>query len=86
MLTIRRKQLFNRMEDNSFACFFSGKAPIRTADQHYHFEVNRNFYYLTNINQDDLILAMFKGAGYEKTFLFIEQTDPVRFNSSIHCI
>lgn len=77
MLTIRRKQLFNRMEDNSFACFFSGKAPIRTADQHYHFEVNRNFYYLTNINQDDLILAMFKGAGYEKTFLFIEQTDPV---------
>ena len=78
MYTNRRKNVFNQMNEHGFACFFSGIAPSKSADQVYPFEVNRNFYYLTGINQEDVVLVMFKGAGYEKSFLFVEPIDPVQ--------
>lgn len=73
-----RKNVLNRMENQSFAVFFSGIAPLSTADEQYPFEVNRNFYYLTGIEQEDVILVLFKGAGLEKAALFIEPVDPVQ--------
>lgn len=73
-----RNHVFNRMENQSFAVFFSGIAPLSTADEQYPFEVNRNFYYLTGIEQEDVILVLFKGANQEKALLFIEPVDPVQ--------
>jgi Xaa-Pro aminopeptidase len=73
-----RKNVLNRMEQQSFAVFFSGIAPLSTADEQYPFEVNRNFYYLTGIEQEDVILLILKGAGLEKAILFIEPVDPVQ--------
>ncbi len=78
MYTHNRKNVFNKMESSSFAVFFSGIAPLSTADEQYPFEVNRNFYYLTGIDQEDVILVMLKGAGLEKALLFIEPVDPVQ--------
>ena len=66
------------MTDHSFACFFSGIAPSKSADQVYPFEVNRNFYYLTGINQEDVVLVLLKGNGIEKALLFVEPIDPVQ--------
>ncbi len=73
-----RNHVFNRMENQSFAIFFSGIAPLSTADEQYPFEINRNFYYLTGIEQEDVILVLFKGANQEKALLFIEPVDPVQ--------
>jgi Xaa-Pro aminopeptidase len=73
-----RKNVFNKMENQSLAVFFSGIAPLSTADEQYPFEINRNFYYLTGIDQEDVILVMLKGAGLEKSVLFIEPVDPVQ--------
>lgn len=77
MYKMNRKNLFNHMENQSFACFFSGTSPVRTADQTYPFEVNKNFFYLTGIKEENVALVMIKGANMEKSFLFIEKTDPV---------
>jgi Xaa-Pro aminopeptidase len=73
-----RKNVFNKMEEQSFAVFFSGIAPLSTADEQYPFEINRNFFYLTGIDQEDVILVMLKGAGLEKAILFIEPVDPIQ--------
>lgn len=78
MYTNNRKNVLNRMENQSFAVFFSGIAPLSTADEQYPFEVNRNFFYLTGIEQEDVILVMLKGANLEKALLFIEPVDPVQ--------
>lgn len=45
----RRQKL---LEDKSGPCMvliFSGRAPMRSADESYSFSVDRNFYYLTGI-------------------------------------
>src|SRR5690606_10347603 len=49
----------------------------RTADQEYPFEVNRNFYYLTGINQAQVILVLIKNNNLQEAHLFIEENDPV---------
>lgn len=73
-----RSKVFNKMENQSMAVFFSGIAPLSTADEQYPFEVNRNFYYLTGIEQEDVVLVLLKGAGLEKALLFIEPVDPIQ--------
>lgn len=60
------------MQDGSFALFSSGAAPKKSADQHYPFEVNRNFYYLTGIDQAHSYLLIIKGLK-TKTVLFVEK-------------
>lgn len=71
----RRDRLFNRMKDNSVALIYAGKEKIVSADELYPFEVNRNFFYLTNIQQDNSILMLVKGLGVKKTYLFIDEYD-----------
>lgn len=78
MYTNNRNQVLKAMSPQSFAVFFSGIAPLSTADEQYPFEVNRNFYYLTGLEQEDVVLVLFKGAGLEKALLFIEPVDPVQ--------
>ena len=45
----------------SFIDLFSGNAYQRSADQDFPFSVNRNFYYLTGINQPNVIFVLVKG-------------------------
>lgn len=74
-LEIRRDNLFNKMKENSVAILFAGKEKICSEDEFYPFEVNRNFFYLTNIEQDNSILLLIKGIGVKKTYLFVDQYD-----------
>lgn len=60
-----------QMVDNSTAVFFSGKAPRQSGDQEYEFSVDRNFFYLTGIDKENMILIINKIAGKATEQLFI---------------
>lgn len=72
-----RKNFFKKIESPSVTVLFSGRPIQRTADQEYPFEVNRNFYYLTGINQAQVILVLIKNNNLQEAHLFIEENDPV---------
>ncbi|MBR6725258.1 MAG: aminopeptidase P N-terminal domain-containing protein, partial [Erysipelotrichaceae bacterium] len=59
------------MEGNCAFVFFSGKAPMRSQDEAYDFYVDRNFYYLTGLDKEDMVLVMYKLDGMVRQSLFI---------------
>lgn len=71
----RRNQILKQLDNQSIAVFYSGKAPKKCNDQFYPFEVNKNFYYLTGIDQEDCYLLLIKGDNKQNSFLFIEPFD-----------
>ncbi len=72
-----RQQVFEQIKDNSFVVIHSGASTFKSADASYNFFVNRNFYYLTGINQEDVTLVIGKINNEKKEFLFIDENDPV---------
>lgn len=78
MKDIRRTTYASKVVEPSLSLFFSGRAPQRSADQNYLFSVNRNFYYLTGIDQQHVVLLIAKGANKTDSYLFIEPIDPVK--------
>lgn len=72
----KRKQLLENIEDGSIILLFAGRAPYKSADETYSFTPNRNFYYLTGINRENMILMMHKRNGNVFQTLFIERNDP----------
>ena len=72
-----RKKLEENLENNSVLLLFAGKAPYKSADELYPFSPNRNFYYLTGIDRDKIILLISKIDGKITEKLFIERPDPV---------
>jgi len=71
LFKIRRETFTSAMRENSIAVFFSGKAPRKSADSFYPFQVDRNFYYLTGIRRDDMVLVLSKMTGKVEEFLYI---------------
>lgn len=69
-----RKNYFKEIKDNSLTVLFSGVEKQRSADQDYDFEVDRNFYYLSGIDQSKAILVLLKAKGENKEYLFVEET------------
>ena len=67
-----RAKFTERMDDYSTAVFFSGKAPRESADQQYLFSVDRNFFYLTGIDREDMVLVISKIAGNVDETLYIQ--------------
>ena len=72
----RRKNLFSALPEDSLAIFFSGQEIASSEDECLPFKVNRNFYYLTGIDESGMILVLDKRAGKENERLFIENYDP----------
>ncbi|QGU94000.1 M24 family metallopeptidase [Clostridium bovifaecis] len=72
-----RKKLADGLEDNSILVMFAGRAPYKSADEVYPFTPNRNFYYLTGIDRENIILMITKRNGKTSEMLFIEESDPV---------
>lgn len=70
-----RAQLGSFLEVGDMAILFSGKAPKSTADAHYSFLPNKNFYYFTGCTQEQFIVAMIKTESGFETTLFIEKPD-----------
>lgn len=71
-----RQRFLDRLEEGSVVFLYSGVVPIKSNDQNMNpFSVNRNFYYLTGIDTQNVWLVLSKSArGIEQT-LFIDQPD-----------
>ena len=73
-----RNKYFDQVETDSVSVLFSGNVYQKSADSDYPFEVNKNFYYLTGINQANSKLIMVKGKEKTFTYLFIDEYDELQ--------
>ncbi len=71
----RRAKLLSLMDDGSALLVYSGVSKVKSADETYPFEVNKNFYYLTGIEQEDSALLLINAEGEQKEYLFISPYD-----------
>lgn len=72
-----RENILESIKDNSMLVLFAGEAPQKSADEAYSFTPNRNFYYMTGINRENMILLITKINKKVNQTLFIEKADPV---------
>ncbi|UYX54270.1 aminopeptidase P family protein [Bacillus thuringiensis] len=72
-----RERLAKTLHDESITILFAGQAPHMSADAHYKFVPNRNFYYLTGIDEPNIIFVLKKFGNSVEETLFIEKSDPV---------
>lgn len=72
----RRLRLMDSVSGPAIACIFSGKAPMRSADENYPFVVDRSFYYLTGLNRENMVLMLQKDcSGMIRESIYIEPYD-----------
>lgn len=74
----RRTKFFEKMTNNSAAIFFSGLSKKASADHDYPFIVNKNFFYLTGIEQENSALIFVKVNQEQYSYLFIDQFDELK--------
>ncbi|MGA0875795.1 MAG: aminopeptidase P N-terminal domain-containing protein [Bacilli bacterium] len=74
----RREKLFQHMMEQSIVILFAGGLIKSSADATYPFVVNKNFYYLTGIEQENSVLVMLKTPTTNKTYLFIDEIDDTK--------
>ena len=72
----RRKKLFELLPEGSLLLLHSGVSKISSEDENFPFVVNNNFFYLTNIRQENSLLFLVKQISEEKTYLFIDEYSP----------
>lgn len=70
-----RNKLFKLMENNSILILFAGKAPRKSGDETYTFTPNRNFFYLTGIDEENDILVLTKFNQKEAAYIYINPYD-----------
>ena len=76
--TERRKKLMENKQGPCMVAVFSGSAPMKSLDAEYPFFVDRNFYYLTGIERENMILLLRKSyTGEYSETLYIEPYDEV---------
>ena len=73
----RRNELLKDQKKGSITVLFSGDLVKRSADCSYPFVVNRNFYYLTNCDEDSLIYVYINTENVSKEMLFIKDYNPL---------
>ncbi len=75
----RRQKILDKMEKNSIAVLYSGIEHHVSADEYDLFtaQANRNFFYLTGLRRDNMVLLMDKCVEPARTMLFIEEADPL---------
>ena len=76
--SMRREKVFQQIMEQSILILFSGGLIKSSADATFPFVVNKNFYYLTGIEQENSILVMLKTPTTVKTYLFIDEIDETK--------
>lgn len=71
VFTKNRENLSKQLDDNSVLVLFAGEAKRKTADEYFPFTPNRNFYYLTGIDEEKHILVIKKTNGVVVEELYI---------------
>jgi Xaa-Pro aminopeptidase len=72
---LRREKLIQQVMEQSIVILFSGSLLKSSYDATFPFVVNKNFYYLTGIEQENSILVLLKTPTTVKTYLFIDEID-----------
>jgi len=72
-----RNKYIQEIENKTITILFSGFSLPKSADQDFPFEVNKNFYYMTGIKQEQTILVIIKNDSKIEEMLFITENDPV---------
>ena len=75
---VRRHKLFELLPDNSVALIHSGIAKIKSEDEDYPFFANRDFFYLTGIEQENSTLMLIKCPGERKEYLFLDEYNALK--------
>ena len=70
-----RQALGALLSNGSLAILVSGQPPVRSSDAHYRFLANRNFFYLTGIEQEGSVLVLLREYGTTRSVLFIPAGD-----------
>ena len=74
----RRQRVMADKQENTAVVIFYGMAPMKSQDEAYAFAVDRNFFYLTGIERENMILVMRKNyLGEYSESLYIEPYDEV---------
>lgn len=73
-----RRRLSVNLEDGDLMLFFSGEGVRKTADENYPFFTNRNFLYLTGVQQEQSALLLHRYNGSLSETLFALKPDPAR--------
>lgn len=71
-----REALYAQLEDGPLVILFAGKAPHKSADEAYRFVPNRNFYYITGIDEPNVIFTARKNGEKVEEALYIAKSDP----------
>lgn len=82
-----RRQLLDMLPEDSVAAVFAGKPPRQSADAYYPFFANRNFLYLTGMEEENLIYLAVKRSGSVEERIYLQQEDPMQerwFGRRIH--
>ncbi|MCP9495809.1 MAG: Xaa-Pro aminopeptidase [Pyrinomonadaceae bacterium MAG19_C2-C3] len=79
-LASRRGRIASAMEANRMLVLFAAAPRIYTNDVDYEYRQENNFYYLTNLRQENARLVMFKAAANAQptTILFLPRRNPAR--------
>ena len=75
---VRREKLFELLPDNSLTLIFAGVSKIKSEDEFYPFYANRNFFYLTGIEQENSVLMLVKCPGERKEYLFLDEHNELK--------
>ena len=70
-----RTMLYSRLPVGACAVVFAGKAPRQSADAYYPFFANRNFVYLTGMEEPELILLAVKESDGVRETIFLRPED-----------
>ncbi|WP_300348172.1 aminopeptidase P family protein [Clostridium sp.] len=71
VFTKHRENLSKQLDNNSVLVLFAGEAKRKTADEYFPFTPNRNFYYLTGIDEEKHILVIKKTNSVVEEELYI---------------
>ncbi|PNR94384.1 peptidase M24 [Petrotoga sp. HWH.PT.55.6.1] len=72
----RREKISSSLEEGSMLILYSGKSPVKSADETYSFTPDRNFYYFTDLDIENAYLVIHKTELKTVEKLFIERNDP----------
>ena len=78
-LSERRERVLDYMIDDSIGIIFSGENVKSEDGNEYEFQVNREFYYLTGVDQADSILLLCKVNSMKRAILFIPKNNERSF-------
>lgn len=73
-----RKELIEAVEDNIALVLYAGKPERMSSDNDYRFLPDRNYYYLTGVEDEDTAVIIVKKVGKAEVSLFVPEKDSMK--------